>query len=68
MVVTAIGAIHQLGFIHEHSGEAFALDIADLFSDTILLPAVFQSPKKSLRLACKQCFGTRCDPAAHHCP
>lgn len=68
VAVTAIGAIPQLGFIHEQSGEAFALDITDLFRDTILLPAVFQSPKKSLRLTCKQCFGTRCDPAAHYCP
>ena len=43
IAVTATGAIPQLGFIHEHSGEAFALDIADLFRDTILLPAAFQS-------------------------
>ena len=43
--VTAIGAIPQLGFIHEHSGEAFVLDIADLFRDTILLPAAFKSAK-----------------------
>ena len=26
IAVTAVGAIPQLGFIHEHSGEAFALD------------------------------------------
>ena len=44
--VTATGAIPQLGFIHEHSGEAFALDIADLFRDTILLPAAFQSARE----------------------
>lgn len=41
----AVGAIPQLGFIHEHSGEAFALDIADLFRDSILLPAAFRSAK-----------------------
>lgn len=41
IAVTAVGAIPQLGFIHEHSGDAFALDIADLFRDTILLPAAF---------------------------
>ena len=35
------------GFIHEHSGEAFPLDIADLFRDTILLPAAFQSAGRS---------------------
>ena len=31
IAVTAVGAIPQLGFIHEHSGDAFALDVADLF-------------------------------------
>ena len=45
IAVTALGAIPQLGFIHEHSGEAFALDVADLFRDTILLPAAFQSAR-----------------------
>ena len=43
IAVVALGAIPQLGFIHEHSGDAFALDIADLFRDTILLPAAFRS-------------------------
>ncbi len=43
IAVTALGAIPQLGFIHEHSGDAFALDIADLFRDTALLPAAFQA-------------------------
>ena len=46
VAVTAVGAIPQLGFIHEQSGEAFALDIADLFRDTILLPAAFQSARE----------------------
>ena len=45
IAVTAVGAIPQLGFIHEQSGEAFALDIADLFRDTVLLPAAFKSAK-----------------------
>ena len=45
IAVTALGAIPQLGFIHEHSGEAFALDVADLFRDTILLPAAFKSAR-----------------------
>ena len=43
--VTALGAIPQLGFIHEHSGDAFALDVADLFRDSILLPAALKSAK-----------------------
>ena len=46
IAVTATGAIPQLGFIQEHSGEAFALDITDLFRDTILLPAAFQSARE----------------------
>lgn len=45
IAVMAVGAIPQLGFIHEHSGDAFALDIADLFRDTVLLPVAFQSAK-----------------------
>ncbi len=45
IAVTAMGAIPQLGFIHEHSGDAFALDVADLFRDTILLPAALKSAK-----------------------
>ena len=48
IAVTAVGAISQLGFIHEHSGEAFALDVADLFRDTVLLPAAFQSARAVL--------------------
>ena len=43
IAVMSVGAIPQLGFIHEQSGDAFALDIADLFRDTILLPAAFKS-------------------------
>ena len=46
IAVTATGAIPQLGFIHEHSGEAFALDVADLFRDTVLLPAAFTAARE----------------------
>ena len=49
IAVTAIGAIPQLGFIHEHSGDAFALDIADLFRDTVLLPAAFKAAREVMR-------------------
>ena len=45
IAVISVGAIPQLGFIHEHSGDAFALDIADLFRDSILLPAAFKSAR-----------------------
>lgn len=43
IAVSSVGAIHQLGFIHEHSGVAFALDISDLFRDTITIPVAFES-------------------------
>lgn len=39
--VAVCGAIPQLGFIHEDSGSAFPLDIADLFRATVTLPAAF---------------------------
>ena len=45
VAVTATGTIPQLGFIHEHSSDAFALDIADLYRHTVLLPAAFKSAK-----------------------
>ena len=48
MVAVAIsGAIPQLGFIHETSGHAFALDIADLFRASITLPAAFAATAES---------------------
>jgi CRISPR-associated protein Cas1 len=47
--VAATGALPQLGFIHEDSGNAFALDVADLFRDTVLLPVAFGATRKILR-------------------
>jgi CRISP-associated protein Cas1 len=47
--VVASGAVPQLGFIHEDSGNAFALDIADLFRDSVLLPVAFGAVKEALR-------------------
>lgn len=50
MVAVAVtGSIPQLGFIHEDSGRAFALDIADIFRDTIILPTAFSATRKILR-------------------
>lgn len=46
--VAVTGAIAQLGFIHEDSGNAFALDVADLFRDSLLLPVAFSAAKKVL--------------------
>lgn len=48
VAVIAVGAIPQLGFIHEHSGDAFPLDIADLFRDSVLIPAAFKSARAAL--------------------
>lgn len=48
MVAVAIsGAIPQLGFIHEDSGIAFALDIADLFRESVMLPIAFGAVAQS---------------------
>lgn len=46
IAVAVTGTIPQLGFIHESSGRAFALDIADLFRSTIILPIAFQAAKQ----------------------
>jgi len=41
VAVAVTGTVPQLGFIHEASGMAFALDIADLFRDEVTLPVAF---------------------------
>ncbi len=42
MVAVAVtGTLPQLGFIHEDSGRAFCLDLADLFRDSMTLPIAF---------------------------
>ena len=43
--VALTGTIPQLGFIHEDSGQAFGLDIADLFRDTVTIPTAFAAVK-----------------------
>lgn len=49
LTATAVtGALPQLGFIHEDPGHAFALDLSDLFRDTVLLPAAFLAARKVL--------------------
>lgn len=45
IAVAVTGTIPQLGFIHESSGRAFALDIADLFRDSTTLPIAFKAAK-----------------------
>lgn len=41
IAVTASGTVPALGFIHEHSGIAWTLDIADLFRTEVTLPIAF---------------------------
>ncbi|WP_027192064.1 type I-E CRISPR-associated endonuclease Cas1e [Fundidesulfovibrio putealis] len=43
IAVAATATIPQLGFIHEGSSRAFALDIADLYRDDFTLPIAFES-------------------------
>ena len=45
VATAATGAIPQLGFIHEESGIAFALDVADLFRDTLTVPMAFAAAR-----------------------
>ncbi|WP_144636425.1 type I-E CRISPR-associated endonuclease Cas1e [Bordetella genomosp. 13] len=47
IAVQAVGAIPQLGFIHEDSGQSFVLDIADLFRDQITLSIAFSCVKQA---------------------
>lgn len=46
IAVQSLAAIPQLGFIHEDSGQAFVLDIADLYRDTVTLQIAFSVAKK----------------------
>lgn len=45
IAVASTGTLPQLGFIHEDSGNAFCLDVADLFRATVTLPAAFGATK-----------------------
>lgn len=49
VAVAATGTIPALGFIHEDSGNAFVLDIADLYRDTVTLPAAFEAVRLAER-------------------
>ncbi|MFB6262623.1 MAG: type I-E CRISPR-associated endonuclease Cas1e [Bradymonadaceae bacterium] len=46
IAVASVGAIPQLGFIHESSGRAFSLDIADLHRDDVTLPVAFEATSR----------------------
>lgn len=45
IAVACTGTLPQIGFIHEQSGNAFCLDIADLFRDSITIPVAFSAVK-----------------------
>jgi CRISPR-associated protein Cas1 len=45
VAVAVTGTIPQLGFIHEDSGRAFSLDIADLYRDSVTIPSAFAAVK-----------------------
>lgn len=47
IAVQALAAIPQLGFIHEDSGQALVLDIADLFRDDITLSIALAAVKET---------------------
>lgn len=47
IAVASVGAIPQLGFIHEDSGQSFVLDIADLYRHDITLDIAFGAVKQT---------------------
>jgi len=49
VATAAVGAIPQLGFVHEDSGVAFCLDIADLFREAVTLPCAFAAARNVLQ-------------------
>lgn len=49
VAVAAVGAIPQLGFVHEDSGQSFVLDIADLYRHDVTLDIAFGSAAEALR-------------------
>lgn len=63
VAVAASGALPQLGFIHEDSGSAFSLDIADLFREAVTLPVAFsvaqnRNPGETVDRAVRRLAGT----------
>jgi CRISPR-associated protein Cas1 len=46
VAVAVSGAIPQLGFIHEASGLAFVLDVADLIRESFTIPVAFSAAKE----------------------
>ena len=46
IAVASVGALPQLGFIHEHPGVSFVLDVADLYRGEVTLPVAFSSVRE----------------------
>ena len=49
VAVASLGAIPQLGFVHEESGQSFILDIADLFRHDVTLDIAFGAAKEAMK-------------------
>jgi CRISPR-associated protein Cas1 len=49
VAVAALGAIPQLGFVHEDSGQSFVLDIADLYRHEVTLDIAFGAAKEAVK-------------------
>lgn len=49
IAVAATSTVPQLGFIHEDSATAFVLDVADLYRESVCLPAAFSAVRESER-------------------
>ena len=49
VAVAAVGAIPQLGFVHEDSGQSFILDIADLYRHDVTLDIAFGAAREALK-------------------
>lgn len=64
IAVAATSTIPQLGFIHEDSANAFVLDIADIFRDSVTVPVAFaavraaeKEPQRSLEAHVRKLAG-----------
>ncbi|WP_246135510.1 CRISPR-associated endonuclease Cas1 [Pararhodospirillum oryzae] len=49
VAVAAVGAIPQLGFVHEDSGQSFVLDIADLNRHDVMLDIAFGAAQEAIK-------------------
>lgn len=49
VAVASLGALPQLGFIHEDARQAFCLDICDLYRDSFTLPVAFAAAREYKR-------------------